>query len=95
MNKGFFKIIAVTLQLFMVMGSRQSVYAQTAKTEVVMEQKINALLQQMTLEEKVGMLHGNSSFSSTGVPRLGIPELVMSDGPHGVRTEHGRGWSEL
>src|SRR6202012_3076809 len=48
----------------------------------------------MTLKEKVGMIHGNSSFTSAGVPRLGIPELVTSDGPHGVRVEHGRTYEE-
>lgn len=56
------------------------------------EQEITDLMAKMTLEEKIGMLHGNSSFTSTGVPRLGIPELVTSDGPHGVRPEHGRDW---
>lgn len=59
------------------------------------EEKIESLIKKMTLEEKVGMLHANSSFTSSGVPRLGIPELVTSDGPHGVRAEHGRGWSQL
>ena len=54
--------------------------------------KINAQINKMTLEEKVGMLHASSSFTSGGVPRLGIPELVTSDGPHGVRLEHGRDW---
>lgn len=58
------------------------------------EAKINALISKMTLKEKVGMIHGNSSFTSAGVPRLGIPELVTSDGPHGVRVEHRRGWSD-
>ncbi len=58
------------------------------------EAKINTLIKKMTLKEKVGMIHANSSFTSAGVPRLGIPELVTSDGPHGVRVEHGRGWSE-
>jgi len=55
--------------------------------------KINNLIKQMTLEEKVGMIHASSSFTSGGVPRLGIPEFVMSDGPHGVRPEHGRDWN--
>jgi len=41
----------------------------------------------MTLEEKIGMLHGNALFSSAGVPRLGIPELTCDDGPLGVREE--------
>ena len=54
--------------------------------------KINALIKQMTLEEKVNMIHASSSFTSGGVKRLGIPELVSSDGPHGVRPEHGRDW---
>jgi beta-glucosidase len=55
--------------------------------------KINNLISQMTVEEKVRMIHASSSFTSGGVSRLGIPEFVMSDGPHGVRPEHGRGWN--
>ncbi|WP_347158408.1 glycoside hydrolase family 3 C-terminal domain-containing protein [Pontibacter chitinilyticus] len=57
------------------------------------EAQIDSLLKLMTLEEKVGMLHASSSFTSGGVPRLGIPEMIMSDGPHGVRPEHGRDWA--
>ena len=56
------------------------------------EKHIEELIKKMTLQEKVNMLHGNSSFTSAGVPRLGVPELVMSDGPNGVRVEHGRDW---
>jgi beta-glucosidase len=54
--------------------------------------KIQSLIQQLTLEEKVNMIHASSSFTSGGVPRLRIPEFVTSDGPHGVRPEHGRDW---
>lgn len=56
------------------------------------ERRIDVLIKKMTLEEKIGMIHANSSFTSAGVPRLEIPEMVMSDGPHGVRPEHGRDW---
>ncbi|KDN56633.1 glycoside hydrolase family 3 C-terminal domain-containing protein [Flavobacterium seoulense] len=52
--------------------------------------EIEKLISQMTLEEKVGMLHGNSMFANGGVPRLGIPELKMADGPLGVREEISR-----
>jgi beta-glucosidase len=63
---------------------------QATKTSVAA--KIDALIKQMTLEEKVNMIHASSSFTSGGVKRLGIPELVTSDGPHAVRAEHGRDW---
>ena len=53
------------------------------------EEKIDSLISLMTIEEKVAMIHSESSFTSGGVARLGIPHWVMSDGPHGVRKEHG------
>lgn len=52
-----------------------------------MEVRVKAALSAMTLEEKVAMCHAQSKFCSKGVSRLGIPELWMSDGPHGVRPE--------
>jgi beta-glucosidase len=49
--------------------------------------KISEVIKQMTLEEKIEMLHGNALFSSGGVKRLNIPELTCDDGPLGVREE--------
>jgi len=52
-----------------------------------LEERVKNALSLMTLEEKVALCHAQSKFSSKGVARLGIPEVWMSDGPHGVREE--------
>lgn len=51
------------------------------------EVEIDKILTQLTLKEKVDMVHAQSKFSTKGIARLGIPEVWMSDGPHGVRAE--------
>ena len=78
------RLLALTAILFTGAANAQS--GDTLK-------KINDLIRKMTLEEKVQMIHASSSFTSGGVKRLNIPELVTSDGPHGVRPEHGRDWN--
>jgi beta-glucosidase len=49
------------------------------------ERRVDALLTQLTLDEKIGLLGGVDIFDMPGVPRLGIPRLGTSDSPFGVR----------
>ena len=53
----------------------------------VNDKKIDALIAQMTLEEKVNMLHSKTNMSSAGVERLGIADMNYADGPFGIREE--------
>ena len=57
--------------------------------------KINDIISQMTLEEKVEMLHSKTNMSSEGVPRLGIQDIKYTDGPFGIREENGDGFRPL
>ncbi len=59
------------------------------------DQKINKIIEQMTLEEKVEMLHSKTNMSSEGVPRLGIQDIKYTDGPFGIREENGDGFRPL
>ncbi len=52
-----------------------------------LEQRVEDALSRMTLHEKIQVIHAQSKFTSAGVPRLGIRQLNMDDGPHGVREE--------
>ncbi len=82
------KTIKIAL-LFLLSSTTFSISAQVKFDTAA---KITTLIKKLTLEEKVNMVHASSSFTSGAVPRLGIPEMTMSDGPHGVRPEFGRDW---
>jgi beta-glucosidase len=51
------------------------------------EQRVDAILMEMTVEEKVDLLAGVDFFYLRGVPRLDVPRLRMIDGPMGVRND--------
>src|SRR5438552_3282432 len=56
------------------------------------EQRIDEILRKMTLEEKIRMCFGGTQLGVSqlpGVPRLGIPAMMASDGPRGVTATHG------
>ncbi|MBQ3612699.1 MAG: glycoside hydrolase family 3 C-terminal domain-containing protein [Bacteroidales bacterium] len=61
----------------------------------VNDKKINEIIAQMSLEEKVEMLHSKTNMSSEGVPRLGIQDIKYTDGPFGIREENGDGFRSL
>lgn len=52
-----------------------------------MKPEITELLNQLTLEEKLRLLSGADKGFTAAIPRLGIPRVLLADGPHGVRVE--------
>ena len=77
-------LTTVTVMTGMAMSAETPVYLDP---NAPVEARVEDALSRMTLEEKVGLCHAQSKFTSKGVERLGIPEVRMSDGPHGVRAE--------
>jgi beta-glucosidase len=72
--------------LLVVGGGAASASASALALDPKIEARVEQLLQQMTLDEKLEMLTG-TGFASRPLPRLGIPAMEMTDGPVGVRTE--------
>lgn len=56
------------------------------KNQQAVDERVEALLKQLTTREKISLLSGRDSWYTVPVERLGIPSLAMTDGPHGVRT---------
>ncbi|WP_290386639.1 glycoside hydrolase family 3 C-terminal domain-containing protein [uncultured Muribaculum sp.] len=77
-------LMSIAIGTSILASGQQPVYLDKTKP---IEERVEDALSRMTLEEKVRLCHAQSKFSSAGVPRLGIPEIRMSDGPHGVRAE--------
>ena len=52
--------------------------------------KYKDLIEQMTLEEKASLLSGKNFWNTKSIERLGIPSMMLTDGPHGLRKQAGK-----
>ncbi len=75
------RMFAVAVILLLVVPSATS---QPAPSSADVEKRVDSILSQMTIEEKIEMIGGINDFYTRPIPRLRIPSLKMSDGPMGV-----------
>src|SRR5215475_12984965 len=83
MRKLYSVAVLVTLVLNFKVALSQSDLAVSTPAEVA--RRVESIVSQMTLEEKIDLLGGVDQFFIRGVPRLKVPRLKMADGPIGVR----------
>jgi beta-glucosidase len=84
MRKYLLLLLFVVLSLATASAQTRPVYLDP---NAPIEKRVQDALSRMTTREKIQILHAQSKFTSAGVPRLGIRQLTMDDGPHGVRAE--------
>lgn len=82
----FFSVSFVFIP-FKIFSQDQSPQNATRKDLSLFDTKIDHIISEMSLEEKIAMLHGNGMFSSSGIKRLGISDIKYTDGPFGIREE--------
>src|SRR5467141_1441840 len=79
----------MTVQMFLLSpvfcALAQSPASSSLRSPTAVERRVESILSQMTLEEKIDLLGGVDGFFIRGVPRIKFPRLKMADGPIGVR----------
>lgn len=81
-------VLLVALVLFGATPSRSGTPGpRQAEKDMEIETRVEDVIAQLTLDEKIDLLSGKDNMDTRGVPRLGVPPLKMTDGPHGVRWE--------
>lgn len=63
-------------------------YSRTAQGGIRMEEKIKAILSKMTLKEKIALCSGADSWHTKAYEQYGVPAVMMTDGPHGLRKQN-------
>lgn len=88
----FLTVVSINLNPAIAQSSRSVHQSKLIENDA----KIDKIIAQMTLEEKVAMLHGKNMFTSAGVERLGIADMIYADGPFGIREEmEPHSWNSL
>ena len=80
-------LFSAVISLYLNPAIAQSLRSVHQSKLIENDAKIDKIIAQMTLEEKVAMLHGKNMFTSAGVERLGIADMIYTDGPFGIREE--------
>ena len=88
----FYYILSFTGDIVQIKATQTicSTYIQLME-EFIMNRDLKKIISQMTLEEKAGMCSGLDFWHLKSVERLGIPEVMVSDGPHGLRKQDDKG----